>query len=483
MSKDNFVFHVCENHSAKKVDDKFEIYDAENNFISAVRCADVKDLFISPVDTVSVGNDTKKITKTRRESLGFVDSETNEFGATTLIYQTNGKGEVVSSAMFMDDSYGSSFQLLSGNSEARDTYKQIMKTREETKWKKSYSKICAELTDKRETKAEFIYVNPAMVNPKTKENVRDAEIARLKELKAQGKTIVGLEMTVPQLAEICDKNIDPQHTDKKVTQSCVREVAKNAEDLLGQYKGKDVVFCTNRVDVDSVAAFVVANRFLAGEKVDYNPNIAEINKHDTFQGEKWSGQKPIELAFNPENKTGALASSIKVFMVTPKNIADVEKFIDTGVVDETTMNAYRQTQQKVIDMVNSGEIGVSVKNGVAHVKTTMPCATAVGYAFAPVVIAENPEMKLGPTGTPFRKLSVCQHEEGYVDLGKVKEALAGKENGWGGSPTFIGSPQGTSSEVSVEEIRGLISRNLTAEYKNTLVNPAMQKAMLGKGKE
>ncbi|MCM1323427.1 MAG: hypothetical protein NC218_04635 [Acetobacter sp.] len=316
--------------------------------------------------------------------------------------------------------------------------------------------------------SNFIYINPALINPKTKENVRNAEIARLQELKAQGKTIIGLEMTVPELAEICDKNIDPQHTDKKVKQSCVREVAKNAEDLLSQYKGNDIVFCTNRVDADSLAAFVVADRFLAGKPVDYNQNIAAINQHDTFQGEKWMGTKPIEQAFNPENKTGALASSIKVFMVTPKNIADIEKFIDTGEIDENIMNTYRQTQQKVIDMVNSGEIGVAVKDGVAYVKTTMPCATAVGYAYAPVVIAENPEMKLGPTGTPFRKLSICQHEEGYVDLNKVKETLAGKENGWGGSPTFIGSPQGTSSDITFEEIQEIVAKNLTPAYKNSL---------------
>lgn len=324
--------------------------------------------------------------------------------------------------------------------------------------------------------SEFIYVNPAMINPKTKENVRDAEIARLKELKASGKTIIGLEMTVPALAEICDKNIDPQHTDNKVKQSCVREVVKNGEELLETYKGKDVVFCTNRVDADSLAAFVAADRFLQGKPVDYNPNIAAINQHDTFQGVKWSGPKPIEQAFDPENKTAALASSIKVFMVTQKNIADIEKFMDTGDVDEGVMEIYRKTQQSVIDKVKSGEIEVSVKGGIAHVKTTMPCATNVGYAFAPVVIAENPEMKLGPQGTPFRKLSVCQHEEGYVNLTVVKETMAAQENGWGGSPTFIGSPQGTSSNIEVSDIQKTVFANLTPEYKREVTSNHVNKS-------
>ena len=33
---------------------------------------------------------------------------------------------------------------------------------------------------------QLMYINPAMINPKTKENVREAEMAKLKELKEQG---------------------------------------------------------------------------------------------------------------------------------------------------------------------------------------------------------------------------------------------------------------------------------------------------------
>lgn len=320
---------------------------------------------------------------------------------------------------------------------------------------------------------QFMYVNPAMINPKTKENVREAEMAKLNALKEQGFTIIGLEMTVPPLAEICDRNIDPQHTEGKADQSCVKEVAERAPELLGWFRGKDldkVVFVTNRVDLDAIGAYVLADRYLKGEKVSLNKNVLAIDAHDTHLGAKWEGPKPIEQAFDPESKTGALASSIKVFMVTPKNIEDVKGFIDTGHVDETVMDSYRKSQQGIIDKVKSGEIKTEVVGGVAYVETTLPCATNVGYSMAPVVVAVNPEMKLGPQGVPFRKVSICQHEAGYADLGAVKAELAAKENGWGGSPTFLGSPQGQDCTIETSEIKKVVYASLTSEYKAQVIS-------------
>ena len=319
---------------------------------------------------------------------------------------------------------------------------------------------------------QFIYVNPAMINPKTKENVREQEIAKLKALKDQGFSIIGLEMTVPALAELCDRNIDPQHTDGKADQSCVKEIAEKAPQHLGWFKSKDldkVVFATNRVDLDALGAYVLADRYLRGEKISFNENVAAIDAHDTHSGAKWEGPKPIEQAFDPESKTGALASSVKVFMVTPKNIEDIKNFIDTGHVDETIMDSYRKSQQGIIDKVKSGDIKTEVIGGVAYVETTLPCATNVGYSFAPVVVATNPAMR-NPDGTTYRKVSICQHEAGYADLVTVKNELSAQENGWGGSPTFLGSPQGQDCTVELSEIKKLVYSNLTPEYKTQVTS-------------
>jgi hypothetical protein len=330
--------------------------------------------------------------------------------------------------------------------------------------------------------SEFMYINPAMKNPKTGENVREQETAKIQELRDQGKTVIGLEMTVADLAGLCNANIDPQHTDGKEDQSCAKEIAEKKADLLAKYKGKDVVFVTNRVDLDSVAAFVVADAYLQGKDIAYNNSLAQINDHDTHLGAKWDGPKPIEKAFDPDNKAAALASSIKVFTVTQKNIDDVKNFIATGEVEESVLQNYRTVQNGIIDSVKSGKIKTEVVGGVAYVETTLPCATNVGYSLAPVVVAVNPAMKLGPQGTPFRKVSICQHEPGYADLNAVADRLNQIEGGWGGSPTFKGSKQGENCSIELSEIKKSIAANLTPEYRAKVTSKYLATSK-GKGLE
>jgi hypothetical protein len=200
----------------------------------------------------------------------------------------------------------------------------------------------------------------------------------------------------------------------------------------------------------------LAARYIDGKKVEYNHNVMEINKHNTFQSAKWTGPKDIEQAFGPESKTGSLAASIKVFAVTQDNINDVAKFIDTGEVDEKLMSAYREKQQDIINKVRSGEIKVASHNGISVVEPPEPCATSVAYAYNPVGIAYNPKMG---------KYSVFQHEEGYVEMKAIQEDLAKLESGWGGSPTFLGSKQGEPSELTMEQIKKVVSAHLTDKYR------------------
>ena len=377
---------------------------------------------------------------------------------------------------------------------------------------------------------QLMYINPTMKITRTvkdgnggdiiiENKIREQEIAKLKALKEQGYIIIGLEMTVESLAEFCDRNIDPQHTEGRADQSCTKEIAEKAPELLGWFKGKDldkIIFITNRVDVDAIGAYVLADRYLKGEKISLNENVAAIDAHDTHLGAKWEGPKPIEQAFDTESKTGALASSIKVFMVTPKNIEDVKNFIDTGNVDEVIMDNYKKSQQGIIDKVKSGEIKTEVICGVAYVETTLPCATNVGYSLAPIVVAKNPVMRgmvesinpevlekaRGMSLTPeertsfatyeriakemnmpatvqetytYCKISICQHEAGYADLGTVKNELSARETGWGGSPTFIGSPQGQDCTTEISDIKKLVYANLTAEYKSQVISQEYEK--------
>jgi hypothetical protein len=47
---------------------------------------------------------------------------------------------------------------------------------------------------------------------------------------------------------------------------------------------------------------------------------------------------------------------------------------------------------------------------------------------------------------------------GYIDLKAVAQELSQLEQGWGGSPTIIGSPQGKSSTLSREQIFEIVRK-------------------------
>ena len=137
-------------------------------------------------------------------------------------------------------------------------------------------------------------------------------------------------------------------------------------------------------------------------------------------------------------------------------------------------------QQSVKSENYTRRMGGVVDGGVAYVETTLPCATNVGYSMAPVVVAANPAMKLGPQGEPFRKVSICQHEAGYADLNAVADKLNEMEAGWGGSPTFKGSKQGESCNISLSDIKKTVFAHLTPEYK-AKVTSNVGNANSGKG--
>ena len=78
---------------------------------------------------------------------------------------------------------------------------------------------------------------------------------------------------------------------------------------------------------------------------------------------------------------------------------------------------------------------------------------------APVVVALNPEFRFRG-GEPHRKFTVCQFSAGYCDIPGALRELNGLEEGWGGSPTIGGSPQGVSSALTVEEVVRVVTRHL-----------------------
>jgi hypothetical protein len=88
---------------------------------------------------------------------------------------------------------------------------------------------------------------------------------------------------------------------------------------------------------------------------------------------------------------------------------------------------------------------------------------AMGYSRAPVVIALNPAFAPGG-GEPIRKFTIAAYEPQWLDIPAALAELNELEQGWGGSPTIGGSPQGVSSTLSVEQVVDVVARHHRAHW-------------------
>jgi site-specific recombinase XerD len=83
----------------------------------------------------------------------------------------------------------------------------------------------------------------------------------------------------------------------------------------------------------------------------------------------------------------------------------------------------------------------------------------IGYRLAPVVVALNPRyMFLGGTIGP--KYTIAQYAPDYADLDRALATILRLEEGWGGSRTIKGSPQGHPSRLDRATVARAVARCL-----------------------
>lgn len=293
--------------------------------------------------------------------------------------------------------------------------------------------------------------------------------------------VYGIEVTVPALAEQCEGNIDPQHTGGNVN-LCAIELALTAE-----LPEEGSILATVRADLDSIGAMAVMSDRLDMESKSINHNVKEFNDYiegylrridqvaesDKFAHGGYPGPKSLPTIENPwvdgGSELSAIAAAVADFK-TPltDRVAVMGKWLVSG---EEPAKYREQVEKERLDLVNALELGkicydvISDKDGgsdIAVVETSHRAATTVGYLLAPVVIAFNPEFKQGP-GEAYKKYTICQFENKFVDIKAVREELNELEPGWGGSPTIIGSPQGVSSQLSIEDVATIVEKHLVRQ--------------------
>lgn len=274
---------------------------------------------------------------------------------------------------------------------------------------------------------------------------------------------LGIEMTLPAYKDMCTLgNIDPQHTGGDITRAAIDEA------INFPLPEKGVMFVTVRPDLDAFGSMAILSLRQKGCKLnsDILSRVKMISESDTFANGPWRAKslpssELLDLSVD-KNPLSAIAAEVADFK---KGVADriksVEKWLETGEENEAYRAQVNNSELDSIKALESGDIKITQAafGKIAMVESSHRSGVSMGYCLAPTVIATNPKFSFNGS-KPIVKHTICQHELGHVDLVSVLKELNEIESGWGGSPTIIGSPQGKSSEVSVEKLSEIVGKYL-----------------------
>jgi hypothetical protein len=281
---------------------------------------------------------------------------------------------------------------------------------------------------------------------------------------------LGVEVTDSAFAAACDLgNIDPQHGFARgpVTQG---RAAIDAA-LSWPLPPGGAALATIRPDVDSIGAMAVLSLRAAG--VAFTPamhaRVDLVARSDCFDygyWASWAAAHPppvkedllLALSLHPL-EFRALAAFIGKYTnklrgdELPTSVAMMCDWLMTGALPPEGEAAVRTSDAQAAAAWAAGRLPVTLacQGTVAIVLSQYPGAMALGYRHAPIVIAER---RLDGK----RKISVAQFARGHVDMAALDARLNSIEPGWGGSATILGSPQGQSSEVKIDDIVDLIEK-------------------------
>ena len=285
---------------------------------------------------------------------------------------------------------------------------------------------------------------------------------------ANPKGVLGIEVTIPAYAEKCTLgNIDPQHTEGNIDLTAI-EVAKTCD-----IPPSEASLVTVRADLDSLGSMALLKYRASGSEVtpEMLARIEAIAKKDKFARGDWPGKSELPSKENPYptyrgSQEDKILSPINARTMDFKiPVADRIKSMEEYLVQGTEPSGYREKVEaertQMIEALETGAIKVEVvaNDNVAYVESSHLSGIALGYSQAPIVVALNPTFKQGQ-GEAYKKYTICQFDDTWIDLVAVKNELAQLENGWGGSPTIIGSPQGKSSEIPQEKIIEIVEKHL-----------------------
>ncbi len=274
----------------------------------------------------------------------------------------------------------------------------------------------------------------------------------------ESKKVYGIEVTIPALAEQCIGNLDPQHSGGDYTRAAIEDA------ISCELPPQDAVLATVRPDLDSFGSMALFNMRQNSKVIneDILGKVQKIAEADTFAKGEWPGERELPTVENPwpesKGELSPLSAMVMDFKLPAKDrVARLQKWFENNETPKEYEEKLESERQDLIQAIENEDIKVSVRDGIALVESTHRSGMDTGYRKAPIVIAVNPKFQM-QGGEPHVKYTVAQYQNSFVDLKLALSEIQALEAGWGGSPTIIGSPQGVSSKLSMEQVFEIVDK-------------------------
>ncbi len=273
---------------------------------------------------------------------------------------------------------------------------------------------------------------------------------------------LGIEVTEPELAARCRLgNIDPQHDGSGSSLSAIEAAAT------WPLPPDGAKLVTIRPDLDAIGAMALLTYRAEGRMLTppMKSRIAAVAKTDRFDRGPWPGRQPMPrspddlLADIGGDEIGLVTAAMRDDTLDVSERVQIAKaWLSGGVVPLAYAQAPRERAERLWRALETGDVLVEESRAPARlveIVSEVDGALHLGYRFAPVVIALNPHFRFRD-GAIGPKFTIAQYRQGHADLDKALVSIARMEDGWGGSLTIKGSPQGRPSGLNRDSVASAV---------------------------
>lgn len=268
--------------------------------------------------------------------------------------------------------------------------------------------------------------------------------------------VIGIEITHQPFLPYLFRNVDGQHFGDDHNKTAIEIMAYDTPNL-----PTGLTFALLRPDADAVGAIAAYEILVWDDHTldDIKDRVDFIAQYDKFAQGEWPGVRPVSLsALQLEFKAiSVIASNFK--LPIENRVALLKQYLLTGNCD-----GLQTARDQALASFNAAkdQSKIYVEKGIANIESRHIGATEVGYHYAPVLVIMNDAFRFNG-GEPHTKYTICQYEEGHVDMPAIIKDLNEIEisgGTWGGSKTIAGSPQGVSSSVDFLTVSKIVESHL-----------------------